>query len=113
MYPKENRLRKTKEFQKVFRANRKIRSNYFAFLYLPNKSDVSRFGLVVSKKVGKAHVRNLVKRRMREVIRTNMFNIPQGFDYVIVAYPQITDLSFQSLQKELTQKFGLVNTNNN
>ena len=59
----------------------------------------NRLGITVSKKIGKAHIRNRAKRRLREVYRTNSHLLRQGFDFVLVArgrtagaaYSQIVD----------------------
>lgn len=45
----------------------------------------NRIGITVSKKIGKAVIRNRSKRRLREVFRTNSKNLIQGFDFVLVA----------------------------
>jgi ribonuclease P protein component len=107
MYPKENRLRKTKEFDRVYKKGQRFKSESFSIFRVSNNLDHSRFGIVVSKKIGKAHTRNLVKRRIREIIRLNLSSIPSGYDYSIITYKQIVELSYQSLQEELMRKLGL------
>lgn len=45
----------------------------------------NRFGITVSKKIGKAHIRNRAKRRLREVLRMHRPYIRSGFDFVVVS----------------------------
>ena len=82
-----NRLRKTREIQRVFKSGKSIRSANFSVRYTPNRFSSLRFAVVVGTKVDKrATRRNALKRRMREVIRQNMQFIPQSFDIVLTAH---------------------------
>lgn len=53
----------------------------------PQKEYVNRIGLTVSKKLGKAHIRNRVKRILREGLRQTEqeYNLKKGHLIVIVA----------------------------
>ncbi|HEU4740015.1 MAG TPA: ribonuclease P protein component [Meiothermus sp.] len=67
-----------------------------------------RAGIVVSKKVGKAVVRNKVRRRLREILRR--MHLPPC-ELVVVAQPEAASASFAELFRDLTQalkKAGLV-----
>ena len=55
----------------------------------------SRFGFVVSKKIGNAVVRNRCKRHMREAI--NQFVINKGYDLVFIAKPSISNKNFKEI----------------
>lgn len=61
-------------------------------------------GITVSKKVGKAHDRNLVKRRLREAIRR--FDLAPGYDLVVVAKPAASDAQYQELVHALSHALG-------
>jgi len=66
-----------------------------------NDTNLSRFGISVSKKVGKSVVRNKIKRRIREILRTNYDNIKKGYDIVFSVKPDATKLDFKKLDKEI------------
>ncbi|QTD53701.1 ribonuclease P protein component [Sulfidibacter corallicola] len=96
---KRNHLRKSSEFQKVFQRGRKVVTYTLIFRVLPNDLPESRIGLTVSRKVGKATKRNLIKRRVREAFRERKALFPQGFDIVISPRRGILERSFQDYQK--------------
>jgi len=52
---------------------------------LPNGLSFSRYGFSVSRRVGNSVTRNLVKRRLREILRTVL--LKPGWDIVIIARP--------------------------
>jgi len=62
-----------------------------ARLYMA-KNDVGypRFAVSVSKKYGKAVKRNYIKRIAREVFRLNQYEIPAGYDYLLIIPDKMT-----------------------
>lgn len=68
---------------------------------LPNGLPHSRFGFVVSGRVGKAVVRNRVRRRLREAIRRRLAQIEKGYDVVIIARPEVAVTSHDKLVEAL------------
>ena len=70
-----------------------------------------RIGLVTSKRVGGAVVRNRVRRRLREIVRRQQHEIRSGFWLVIVARPRAGGATSEALEEEwrrLAQKAGLL-----
>lgn len=76
-------------------------SRSFVLFVLKNGYDYSRFGLTTPRKLGKAHDRNRIKRRVREILRTGRQSIPPGFDYVINPKRSSIERDFVQLQNEL------------
>lgn len=66
-----------------------------------NGLDKNRLGLTVSTKVGKAHIRNRVRRRLRESYRLREDGLKTGFDLVIVARSAAADARFPLLDRHL------------
>lgn len=64
----------------------------------------SRFAIVITRKVGKAHFRNLTKRRIRSVIQNLQHQITPG-DYVIICRHDITNKSFLDIKRDLHYVF--------
>lgn len=75
-------------------------------LYVRSRSTEAgtpRLGFVVSKKVaGKAHDRNRLKRRLREVSRRYLGRL-EGVDLIFVARPSAVGAEVDSLEKEILQ----------
>ena len=62
-----------------------------------NRTDGNRVGVTVSKKLGKAHVRNRTRRRIREVYRLNEEKFQPGWDIVVVARTRAVEAPFEKL----------------
>jgi len=67
--PKEKRLAKRREFLRVYEGGRKIFSRYSVLFFAANALSYSRIGITATKKLGKATLRNRLKRWTREVYR--------------------------------------------
>ena len=66
-----------------------------------NELDHSRFGFVVSKRLGKAVQRNKIKRRMREAARLRLLKIKPGFDLVFIARKPIAEVCYAEIEHTL------------
>lgn len=94
------RIRKRTEFVELYRKGRRIRGRYFHLVFQPNERGFSRLGVVVSKRIGKAVVRNRIKRWFREVFRKNKAVLARPVDMVLIAQKDILGLDWKSLVEE-------------
>lgn len=69
-------------------------------------SEPARVGFVVSRAVGTAVTRNLVKRRLREVVRGRLGDLPPGTLLVVRANPAAATASWPGLQRDLKVALG-------
>lgn len=77
----------------------------------PNRTGGNRVGVTVSKKLGKAVVRNRVRRRLREVYRLNEERFAPGWDIVVVARSRCISADFKKLTGaylSLAEKAGIL-----
>lgn len=103
---KDEKLKKTHQFKNVYR-NGKSYANKFLVLYiLKNKKCARRIGYSVSKKVGKAVVRNRIKRLLREVYRHNKDRLKLGYDLVFIARNPIVDASYHQIEEQANDLFA-------
>ncbi|MFA7141959.1 MAG: ribonuclease P protein component [Candidatus Paceibacterota bacterium] len=97
---KQNRLKKKKDFERVYKKGRGFKADSLFLKILENKEGFLRVGIVVSKKVSKKAVkRNKIKRRIRNIVRN--INLKQGFDIILIAYPNILNKEFYQIKKEI------------
>lgn len=97
------RLKSNSDFGKVYREGKYSADSLVVIHYLPNKLDYSRIGFSVSKKVGNSVMRNLIKRRMREIVRNFYPHIVPGYDIVISARMGANKATFNGLNHSLRQ----------
>jgi ribonuclease P protein component len=94
------RLRHPREFQRVFQHGKKLVAPTFVLYILPTSASHSRLGLAVSKRVGKAVVRNRIKRRLRELFRQHKTLLQPAYDVVFVARREAAAASFEEFIRQ-------------
>ncbi len=84
---------------------RRIDRNHLSISYLRGDDGGVRVAFLVGKRVGKAVVRNKVRRRLREIVRQRGCILPPGVLLCIIVSPSAGRLSFQELEKDLVEGF--------
>jgi ribonuclease P protein component len=103
----DERLRRRTDYLRCYRTGRR-RHGPFAILYfVPNQLGHPRLGITASRKVGKAVVRQRLKRRIREVYRRwqDRGRLP-ALDLVIHLKPEAGKSDFPALRAELLRLLG-------
>jgi ribonuclease P protein component len=84
---------------------RKVGSDHLViYLKRDEAAPHARFGFVVAKSVGGAVKRNLVKRRLRAISRTELLQAVKA-DVVVRALPGAAELEWTNLQEEFRSNF--------
>ena len=99
-FPKEHRLLKRLEFKTVLNAKFKVVTPYLVVLAVPSDRGCTRMGLIVSRKVGIAVVRNKVKRLLRESFRSRL-ELPSSMDIVVIARKPAASVDLFTLRQSL------------
>jgi ribonuclease P protein component len=100
-------------FRRLYHTN-SLANGYLVLYARKNRTEINRVGITVSKKLGKAHIRNRVRRRLREIYRLNEDMFQPGWDIVVVARSRAVDAPFGKLTESylsLAQKAGILKDN--
>lgn len=112
MLPKNNRLKKKKEFENVFKGGKGYKEGFLYLKVIDNNLKCSRFGFIVGKNFSKkAVLRNKARRKLRELARIVLPNINKNVDAVIIVRPGLDISDFQELEKKIAvlfEKSGII-----
>ena len=122
-YP-DGRLRKHADYQLVYQASRKQFSASMTWFLArrdamgssspdspspdssnPVQAGLPRVGLTAGKVLGKAHERNRIKRRMRELVRRHFAVLPLGYDLILHPRRSVMTMDFLKLDAEVLRIF--------
>ena len=99
------------EFRRIYRKGKSVVSPTMVLYCQRNRQGRTRLGVTVSTKLGKAVVRNRVRRRLREIWRLNLKDMEPGWDIILVARVRAIEAPYQKLDKayrKLLQEAGLL-----
>jgi ribonuclease P protein component len=113
MLRKESRVRKKKDFDRIFgKEGNFFAQGFLALKIVGNNLPHSRAGFIVSNKVSKSAVkRNRIKRLMREAVRLKWDRIKPGFDMAFMARADISEMKLADVDKavdSLLKRSGLL-----
>lgn len=99
------RLRSRADFTVVQQRGRRLATRYVTLLALPNTRAVDRLGVVASRKIGGAVVRNAAKRRLRDIFRRQEPDLASTrrlrcLDIVAIARRELTEAPFQVIEAD-------------
>jgi ribonuclease P protein component len=109
MLDKTNRLTKRKEFNYLYKNGQAQHTAHLTLVYLPTKHRPIKIGFTVTNKIGKAHLRNLIKRRLRAIVREIVPKLPNNYNVVIIAKAGIDTITFADLKSEVYTLFNRAN----
>jgi len=95
----EEYLTKPQQYALVYNKGSSWTSNLVVMKALPNGLSLSRYGFSVSRRVGKAVIRNRVKRLLREILR--LTPLEPGWDIIFIARPAAASADYANLDKSV------------
>ena len=99
------RLRKSTDFKRVRRLGKSYAHPFVVLIKHPNQQGTSRFGVAAGRSIGNAIKRNRAKRRIREIVRSYIPGILNGWDIIFLARHPIQQATHSELQEAL---YGLI-----
>jgi ribonuclease P protein component len=92
-------IQKRKEIEQVLKKGERVQTDNVILRFLP--SSRKRIAFLVPKQIKTAVMRNLLRRRFREIYRRNKESFADGFDYILQARPNAPDQNFGALKEEI------------
>lgn len=97
-FPKRQRLQRNSQFRRVYEQGRRF-TGRLAVAYVLDTPDQPRaIGVVTSRKIGGAVVRNRARRLLREAYRRNQHQLKPNFQLVMVARSAINGKTFHEVE---------------
>lgn len=92
-------IRKRKEIEQVLKKGKRVQTESVILRFLPAQD--KRVAFLTHRNIKTAVMRNLIKRRFREIYRLHKEAFTDGFDYVIQAREKAMNMNYWELKEEL------------
>ena len=104
-------MKYNRDFKRLYSRGKSIAAGYLVLYYQKNKLEKNVLGITVTKKLGKAVVRNRVRRLIRECYRLREDEMQIGYNMVLVARNRAADADFEKIGRDLSyllKKSGMI-----
>lgn len=95
-------IRKNEEIENIVKTGKKTVSKYFIIYNKEDINEYNRYCVSVSKKLGKAHTRNKIKRRIKDILMKNKIDLSKK--YVIIIRKEAVTASYEDLKNILIKQ---------
>lgn len=102
-YPKRLRIRRRGHYLRIQRLGKRVYTQHLIAYLAKSAQHQTRFGVTVSKKMGKAHRRNFIKRLLREAFRHSDLRHSKGFDVSVISRQECPPLHLSEMIQEMNE----------
>ena len=102
MLSRINRVKKTKEFNYIYRKGKFYNCRYFSVHYVDTKLPNAKIGISINNKVGNSVTRSKLKRVISEIVRVKI-PILAVKNYIITLKSEATEVDFRVLNDEFNK----------
>ena len=96
-------VKENHEFRRIYRKGKSAVSPALVMYCQRNRHGKSRLGVTVSTKLGKAVVRNRVRRRLREMYRLHLPEMKKGYDVILVGRVKAVHTPYAAMDRQYVQ----------
>lgn len=93
-------LKSNRDFRRAYRRGKTCAAPTLALYCRKNGTQENRLGITTGTKVGKAVVRNRIRRRIRAIYRLHETELQAGYDLVIVARVRAAEAPYAQLERD-------------
>ena len=92
-------VKKHSDFDDIIHTGNLLKNNAYIIYNKVNDLNYTRFGIAVGNKIGDAHIRNRVKRQVREIVTSNKKLFKNNMDYIIIVKKSVLNMDFETMNK--------------
>jgi ribonuclease P protein component len=107
---KINIVKNNRDFEKIINNKHIYRNQYFSIFVTRNNKGIYHFGISIPKKIGKAYLRNKLKRQIKSIIDNYNEKIDVNYDYIIIVKSDILKINYQAKNDSLIDLFLYIST---
>ncbi|NLL44344.1 MAG: ribonuclease P protein component [Mollicutes bacterium] len=110
---KINIIKSNRDFERIINNQKPYIYKDFIVYVERTTENIYRFGISIGKKVGKAVVRNRLKRQLKNIIDKKIYQ--KGFNCIIMIKKDILNKNFHEMEKDLNhifEKIGIIEGEN-
>ena len=96
-------IKDKKEFSSIINNGRFKKNKYYCLYIMKNNQENSKYGIAISNKVGKAHIRNKLKRQTRTLIDKYRNLFQKGNNYIIMIRKATLGTKFELLDNSFNE----------
>lgn len=106
---KINVVKNNSDFSNIINNGIFVKDKYLIIYSLPNNYNRARFGISVGTKIGKANIRNNLKRKIRNIIDINKNSYSKSKDYIIMVRKTCLEIEFNDIKNSYDQLLKKLN----